>query len=349
MKKILLTVISALTLSATAMAQNATAIAGEYSGKLYIQIGEPLTEESEAIEGYEVELTIGENDNAINFALYDFSLDELLLGDIKLNNIGVESKGNNVYTFQKNPDVALTLAGGLIEATASLNHENSYVDGDNLVADINVMWTNAEVPTPIYVKFVGNKLANAVDNTVDVTKIVGTYSGDLFIQLGDPISDNTEALPNQKVELSAGAKKGYINLALYNFSLGELPLGDIKLDNIRVIAGDANTYFFDKNPTVNLTLGEGATTIEATASLNAETSYIKNGVLTADIDVMWLNTSDEPMPIFVRFVSNGVTGIENIVAAPAKKGTYTLSGVRVNSTNLPAGIYIVDGKKVLVK
>lgn len=349
MKKILLTVISALTLSATAMAQNATAIAGEYSGKLYIQIGEPLTEESEAIEGYEVELTIGENDNAINFALYNFSLDELLLGDIKLNNIGVESKGNNVYTFQKNPDVALTLAGGLIEATASLNHENSYVDGDNLVADINVMWTNAEVPTPIYVKFVGNKLANAVDNTVDVTKIVGTYSGDLFIQLGDPISDNSEALPNQKVELSAGAKKGCINLALYNFSLGELPLGDIKLENIRVIAGDANTYFFDKNPTVNLTLGEGATTIEATASLNAETSYIKNGVLTADIDVMWLNTSDEPMPIFVRFVSNGVTGIENIVAAPAKKGTYTLSGVRVNSTNLPAGIYVVDGKKVLVK
>jgi hypothetical protein len=349
MKKILLTVISALTLSATAMAQNATAIAGEYSGKLYIQIGEPLTEESEAIEGYEVELTIGENDNAINFALYDFSLEELLLGDIKLNNIGVESKGNNVYTFQKNPDVALTLAGGLIEATASLNHENSYVDGDNLVADINVMWTNAEVPTPIYVKFVGNKLANAVDNTVDVTKIVGTYSGDLFIQLGDPISDNTEALPNQKVELSAGAKKGCINLALYNFSLGELPLGDIKLENIRVIAGDANTYFFDKNPTVNLTLGEGATTIEATASLNAETSYIKDGVLTADIDVMWLNTGADPMPIFVRFVSDGVTGIENLVAAPAKKGTYTLSGVRVNSTNLPAGIYIVNGKKVLVK
>ncbi len=349
MKKILLTVISALTLSATAMAQNATAIAGEYSGKLYIQIGEPLTEESEAIEGYEVELTIGENDNAINFALYNFSLDELLLGDIKLNNIGVESKGNNVYTFQKNPDVALTLAGGLIEATASLNHENSYVDGDNLVADINVMWTNAEVPTPIYVKFVGNKLANAVDSTVDVTKIVGTYSGDLFIQLGDPISDNSEALPNQKVELSAGAKKSCINLALYNFSLGDLPLGDIKLDNIRVIAGDANTYFFDKNPTVNLTLGEGATTIEATASLNAETSYIKDGVLTADIDVMWLNTGADPMPIFVRFVSDGVTGIENIVAAPAKKGTYTLSGVRVSSTNLPAGIYIVDGKKVLVK
>jgi hypothetical protein len=211
------------------------------------------------------------------------------------------------------------------------------------------MWTNADVPTPIYVKFVGNKLANAVDNTADVTKIVGTYSGDLFIQLGDPISDDSEALPNQKVELSAGAKKGCINLALYNFTLGDLPLGDIKLDNIRVIAGEANTYFFDKNPTVNLTLGEGATTIEATASLNAGTSYIKDGVLTADIDVMWINTGDEPMPIFVRFVSDGVTGIENLVAAPAKKGTYTLSGVRVNSTNLPAGIYIVNGKKVLVK
>ena len=349
MKKILLTVISALTLSATAMAQNATAIAGDYSGKLIISIGEPITEESDVIEGYEVELTIGENDNAINLALYDFALNNLMLGDIRLNNIGVESKGNDVYHFQKNPDVALILADGMIEATASLNHETSFVEGDSLVADINVMWTNADVPTPIYVKFVGNKLANAVDNTADVTKIVGTYSGDLFIQPFEPISDDSEALPNQKVELSAGAKKGYINLALYNFALGELPLGDIKLDNIRVIAGEANTYFFDKNPTVNLTLGEGATTIEATASLNAETSYIKDGVLTADIDVMWINTGDVPVPIYVRFVSDGVTGIENIVAAPAKKGTYTLSGVRVSSTNLPAGIYIVNGKKVFVK
>lgn len=349
MKKILLTVISVLTLSATAVAQNAAAIEGNYSGKLIIQVGEPITEDSEAIEGYEVELTIGENDNAINLALYDFALGDLMLGDIKLNNIGVESKGNDVYHFQKNPDVALILADGMIEATASLNHETSFVEGDSLVADINVMWTNTDPQVPIYVKFLGHKLDEVQPVGGSVKDIIGTYTGDLFIQLGEPISDDSDALPNHTVEISAGAKDGFINLALYNFSLGDLKLGDIKLNNIRVTPAESNTYFFRPGPKENITLGKGDTMIEATVSLNAENSYIKDGVLTADIDVMWTNTGADPMPIYVRFVSKTMTGIENIVAAPAKKGTYTLSGVRVNSDNLPAGIYIVNGKKVLVK
>lgn len=46
------------------------------------------------------------------------------------------------------------------------------------------------------------------------------------------------------------------------------------------------------------------------------------------------------------------TGINNVVTTAAKQGIYTISGVRLNATTtkgLPAGIYIVDGKKVTVK
>lgn len=46
------------------------------------------------------------------------------------------------------------------------------------------------------------------------------------------------------------------------------------------------------------------------------------------------------------------TGINNVVTTAAKQGIYTISGVRLNATttkDLPAGIYIVDGKKVIVK
>lgn len=46
------------------------------------------------------------------------------------------------------------------------------------------------------------------------------------------------------------------------------------------------------------------------------------------------------------------TGINNVVTIAAKQGIYTISGVRLNATTtkeLPAGIYIVDGKKVIVK
>lgn len=42
------------------------------------------------------------------------------------------------------------------------------------------------------------------------------------------------------------------------------------------------------------------------------------------------------------------TDIEGIAIVPAAKGIYTISGVRVNSMN-KAGLYIVNGKKVLVK
>lgn len=51
-------------------------------------------------------------------------------------------------------------------------------------------------------------------------------------------------------------------------------------------------------------------------------------------------------------LEGSATGINNVVTTAAKWGIYTISGVRLNATTtkeLPAGIYIVDGKKVIVK
>lgn len=51
-------------------------------------------------------------------------------------------------------------------------------------------------------------------------------------------------------------------------------------------------------------------------------------------------------------LEGSATGINNVVTTAAKQGIYTISGVRLNATTtkeLPAGIYIVDGKKVVVK
>ena len=51
-------------------------------------------------------------------------------------------------------------------------------------------------------------------------------------------------------------------------------------------------------------------------------------------------------------LEGSATGINNVVTTAAKQGIYTISGVRLNATTtkeLPAGIYIVDGKKIIVK
>ena len=60
------------------------------------------------------------------------------------------------------------------------------------------------------------------------------------------------------------------------------------------------------------------------------------------IDILKLTTNPE------------LLGIEELTSAPQtavrqQSGTYTLSGVRVSGKNLPAGLYIVNGKKVIVK
>ena len=108
---------------------------------------------------------------------------------------------------------------------------------------------------------------------------------------------------------------------------------------------------FGENEPVSLVLGGF---IEATAGINPETSHISGGILTADIDVMWTNSGgDAPVPIYVRFVSDGTSGIDGVTVQPAKaaRGIYTIDGRRVNATagNLPAGLYVIDGKKTLVK
>lgn len=45
-----------------------------------------------------------------------------------------------------------------------------------------------------------------------------------------------------------------------------------------------------------------------------------------------------------------ITGIHTpTTGTTARKGTYTLQGVKVEGTQLPAGIYIRDGKKVVIR
>lgn len=58
------------------------------------------------------------------------------------------------------------------------------------------------------------------------------------------------------------------------------------------------------------------------------------------------------MAVALFSLEGSATGINNVVTTAAKQGIYTISGVRLNATTtkeLPAGIYIVDGKKVIVK
>ena len=198
MKKILLSLFSLFALTGTIMAQTLSQrAAGEYIGILYVQIGSPLTEESEAI--FEVDednntvideqgnpvlskFTVkieAQSDNTVKFGLYNFGFLGLNLGDIVLNDVPVEANGDKVV-FGKNDPVDFNFLDGMILATAKINETGSYIDGTDANIDVDVMWTNSEPEAvPIYVRFIGKKDASVEPkNSYDL-------NGDGTVNVGD--------------------------------------------------------------------------------------------------------------------------------------------------------------------
>lgn len=151
----------------------------------------------------------------------------------------------------------------------------------------------------------------------------------------------------------------------------EYVAGDIVPANTAVVVkgakGSYNYYNTEEaaTKTIEKNLLKGVTTdtrIEATSGVKR---YIltraDDGILafyrtnTGNINVK-ANRAYLEVPTAMALASfsleDTATGINNVVTTAAKQGIYTISGVRLNATTtkeLPAGIYIVDGKKVIVK
>lgn len=185
--------------------------------------------------------------------------------------------------------------------------------------------------------------------------VSGTYTGDLYISMGAPVDTaEAEPLPNQSVTITPSQTDSVstIDFNLPNFALGDLALGDINLPGIGVVEGDGQ-YNFAPNDQQSLTFLQGQ--INALVSINDSTSSIKNSEAFVNIDVIWVQSEDAQMPIYVTFVGKKKVpaGISQVFTTETKAtGIYTLTGVRVNATDvksLPKGIYIVNGKKQIVK
>lgn len=192
------------------------------------------------------------------------------------------------------------------------------------------------------------------------TQVAGEYVGDLWVALGTPV-DTTDAdtkMPGQSITMEAGAAEGTIDFALYNFQFAGMSVGDIALDAVPVSADDAGAVKFGDNPVVPLSLLGGV--IQATAQINIAESLVRGDSIYAKIDVVWTN-GPVPTPINVFFKGKKTVqaGIGDALATPAAsanvkaEGVYTTTGVKLrptgDTTGLPAGIYIVNGKTRIIK
>ena len=157
MKKILLTLVVTLFSMNSLFAQDIAKKAdGIYNGKLWINLMSPIDDESEPVEGQEIKI-FPNGENTVTFALYNFMFGDAVLGDIVLPNIPVTEKYGKIL-FGENAPVAFNFAEAGIEATAQLNSTTSFIEGDRIYADIDVIWTNGD-NIPIYVRFDGKKTA----------------------------------------------------------------------------------------------------------------------------------------------------------------------------------------------
>ena len=214
------------------------------------------------------------------------------------------------------------------------------------------------------------------DNNTQITKIV-VYAKDEIVAgainiateegFGTFYTDKNYVLPQGLTAF------GYTSIDSNNTLTKsvEYVAGDIVPANTAVVVkgakGSYNYYNTEEaaTKTIEKNLLKGVTTDTRIEAISGVKRYIltraDDGILafyrtnTGNINVK-ANRAYLEVPTAMAVASFSLegtaTGINNVVTTAAKQGIYTISGVRLNATTtkeLPAGIYIVDGKKVIVK
>lgn len=214
------------------------------------------------------------------------------------------------------------------------------------------------------------------DNNTQITKIV-VYAKDEIVAgainiateegFGTFYTDKNYVLPQGLTAFGYTSIDGNNTLT----KSVEYVAGDIVPANTAVVVkgakGSYNYYNTEEvaTKTIEKNLLKGVTTDTRIEALSGVKRYIltraDDGILafyrtnTGNINVK-ANRAYLEVPTAMAVASfsleGSATGINNVVTTVAKQGIYTISGVRLNATTtkgLPAGIYIVDGKKVIVK
>ncbi len=172
--------------------------------------------------------------------------------------------------------------------------------------------------------------------TPDVPADGVQYVGSLSIDIPGLGADYLE---DQSVYITNDPEKG-VTVALYNFTMGGDPIGDIIIEDVKCVTeGDATIY---TGTVDNLALLGGAIncSVECTGTETAD------GHLVMDINVGWKMDETNVLPISVKFDGwKSTTGISAIADDNAPVEYYNINGMKVNADSLTPGLYIrVQGR-----
>ncbi len=338
MKKVLLTMFMAVT-TLVAMAQTTN-----YTDNLVVTINGISNEPQKTDIAVEQN-----NDGTYTLSLNKFILisgeDIMPVGNIVLENIeATEENGIKSFAVERN-----------IIITAGDENENDWL-GPML----------GEVPVSLTGKMDAEKLYCTID--IDMSAILGqvinvVFGDDNFSNNANSVkyTDNLVVTINgisnepQKTDITVEQNNdGTYTLSLNKFTLisGEdiMPVGNIVLENIEATEENGiKSFAVERN--IIITAGDenesdwlgpmlGDVPVSLTGKMDAEKLFC-----TIDIDMSAM------LGQIINVVfgdENSVTSISNIAVEDAENVIYDITGRRVNEIT-EAGIYIVNGKKVLVK
>lgn len=342
-----------------------TNVVGAYSSALLIDMGEG----GDPIPGVRVSLTEGTEPNTVNFELRNF--DEF--GDIVLPNIRLIDKGNNTYGFGENAPVNLTLLGGDIKATATLNIEKSLVLGEDLKAYVDVMWVNDDgTPiAPIYVSAIGPKIhpltitdgqtINAQAGAYDVTLTRNFAKGWSTLCLPFDVNPAEFGVEGVKVQEFSAATGNSLDFKAVETITANVPYliyfpeavnAGVTLLTKTITSLDAQAV--QKGEYTFKGSYEGSISMSGkygVADVNGVQKIMRGGsnsTLKCTRAYFEYNGTDNVQGMRLNLEGGNVTGIDDITTGDTDAETplYDLSGRRVQNAT-KGGIYIRNGKKII--